>query len=149
MSNDFPDLDNVVRVIFALYSTLSFNPPPRKFTVLAAFVLFEITTSNIKVISLGTGSKCLPGVHLRNEGDRLHDFHAEIIARRGATRWFMEEASRACRSGPAGSLWLQRLASGKFTLKNGVQCLLYVSTVPCKSVSLSSSLPPSSLPLRW
>ncbi|KAH8106293.1 adenosine deaminase/editase [Cristinia sonorae] len=140
MSNGVVDPDDVARVILALYSRLAFNPPPRQFTILAAFALCEEGTSTIKVISLGTGSKCLPAIRLCKEGDALHDSHAEVIARRGAMRWLMEEVDRACRVHSAGtnailSPWLQRLSDGKYALRDGVKLILYVSTVPCGDAS--------------
>lgn len=134
------DPDDVVRVIHTLYPSCAFKPPPRQFTILAAFVLRNSNTNLIKVISLGTGSKCLPANRLCKQGDALHDSHAEVIARRGATRWLMEEVGRASRpraddaaASGGDTAWLFRLADGKFALQKDVQLLLYVSTVPCKA----------------
>ncbi|TCD66835.1 hypothetical protein EIP91_000913 [Steccherinum ochraceum] len=137
MSNDPLDPDNVVRVILSLYSTLAFKPPSNQFTILAAFALHEPSTNTTQIISLGTGSKCLPAIRLCKEGDALHDCHAEVIARRGAIRWFLEEVSRSDDHRGLYNVipWLQQLADGKFALRHGVQLVLYVSTVPCGDAS--------------
>lgn len=147
MSDGPFDPDSISRVIHSLYSTLSFKPPPRQFTILAAFVLYAPGAGCVKVISLGTGSKCLPETRLCKNGDVVHDCHAEVLARRGAVRWFMQEVGRLCdrRAGKGpqetadqlgnDSPWLKQVANGKFALNDGVRVMLYVSTPPCKSVS--------------
>lgn len=150
-----PELvDEVVSATFASYATLYFRPQPGKFTILASFVLLQHSglpdTTRIEVISLGTGSKCLPENRLAASGDALHDSHAEVMARRGAIRWLAREVLRdtvahvahekatetlqdmsvsRCRS-----LWIRREShgQGKYRLRDGVSLLLYVSTVPCK-----------------
>ncbi|KAI0311147.1 adenosine deaminase/editase [Amylostereum chailletii] len=123
--------DEVVSACLSIYSPLSFTPQPHKFTVLASFVLVASTTT--KVVSIGTGSKCLPEARLPLRGDALHDSHAEVIARRGFVRWIMEEIGRAA----AGmtSLWLMRGEDGRFTLRQDVHLYLYVSTPPCGDAS--------------
>jgi len=91
--------------------------------------------SDPKVISLGTGSKCLPTVLFSPRGDALHDCHAEVLARRGAIRWFLEEIERYHDSG--GSEWIARDRDGdcKYTPKDGVHIHMYISTVPCGDAS--------------
>lgn len=145
-------VDQIVSVTFASYAALSFRPQPTKFTILASFVLVHHAdlpeTSRIQVISLGTGSKCLPENRLPVSGDALHDCHAEVLARRGAIRWLAQEVMRdysvdskesdnsqeesksQCRS-----LWICRESydNGKYRLRDGVKLVLYVSTVSCKT----------------
>ncbi|KAH9927137.1 uncharacterized protein BXZ73DRAFT_49150 [Epithele typhae] len=129
--------DDVAALVASAYSTLKFHPPPGQFTVLAAFVLHARDADDgLKVISLGTGSKCLPGDKLPRTGDALHDCHAEVLARRGAVRWLLEEAARAAPAEHA-SRWLHRPggAPAKFALRERVELVLYVSTVPCGDAS--------------
>ena len=38
--------------------------------------------SEVKVISVTTGTKCINGEHMSVEGNSLNDCHAEVIARR-------------------------------------------------------------------
>ncbi|KAI0356529.1 hypothetical protein OH77DRAFT_1477651 [Trametes cingulata] len=113
---------------------LNFKPPEGQFTVLAALILR--TTDELKVVSLGTGSKCLPATRLPKNGDALHDSHAEVLARRGAIRWLLEEIGRQCSQGPPyTSRWLTRNEDGQFALREGVNLDMYISTLPCGDAS--------------
>lgn len=144
-------VDEIVSATLASYATLSFRPQPTKFTILASFVLVHHTglpdTTRVQVISLGTGSKCLPENRLPACGDALHDSHAEVLARRGVVRWLAQEVLRDCAvderapdtcqgtsTSGGRSLWICRKScgSGKYRLRDGVRLVLYVSTVPCK-----------------
>ncbi|KAH7100573.1 adenosine deaminase/editase [Auriculariales sp. MPI-PUGE-AT-0066] len=105
------------------------------FTVLAAFAL--VRDDLIKVIALATGTKCLPLDRLPPAGDALHDSHAEVVARRAALRWFMEEIGRARAAAPPNSSrWLAPTAEGKWTLRPDVQVFFYVSMLPCGDASM-------------
>lgn len=128
---------NIPQLVHDLYSSLAVKIPPGQYTILAAFVL--ACPGAAKVISLATGSKCLPTTRFPETGDALHDSHAEVLARRGAVRWLMEEVRRAS-AGQQGSAWLLKASDGKYSLKDGVHTHMYVSTVPCKSYELAMSL---------
>lgn len=127
------DPDEIAKAAHAQYARLNFKPPPQQFTVLAAFVLQDTVNADaLKVVSLGTGSKCLPSARLQHGGDALHDSHAEVLARRGAVRWLLEEVERTC-TGAEESSWIERCAPERFRLKPSVRVWLYVSTLPCTS----------------
>ncbi len=121
--------DDVASLVLSTYAGLKFKPPDGQFTILAGFVLSDGETA--KVISLGTGSKCLPATRLSRNGDALHDSHAEVLARRGAVRWFLEEISRSC-DATSGSRWISRGSDAKYELKVDVRLDMYISTVPCR-----------------
>lgn len=130
-----PLQDELVSFVLSQYATIGFKPPLKQFTILAAFVL-SMTSGQRKVISLGTGSKCLPAMRLQAGGDLVHDCHAEVLARRGAVRFFVEEVRRCV--GPddsEGSLWITRKGCGKFVVRDEVRLHLYVSTLPCELIS--------------
>lgn len=148
-------IDQIVSATFESYAALSFRPQPNKFTILASFTLIRHTVDSdtdqprVQVISLGTGSKCLPENRLPPSGDALHDSHAEVLARRGAVRWLAQEIIRdnggmpsdrpeadVERKGLYQSPWICRGCGGKYHLKNGVKPYLYISTVPCKAQTL-------------
>ncbi|KAL1946734.1 hypothetical protein VTO73DRAFT_14838 [Trametes versicolor] len=132
MVDDSPD--HVASLVLATYSKLNFKPPSGHFTILAAFVLR--TAEQLKVVSLGTGSKCLPAERLPKSGDALHDSHAEVLARRGAIRWLLEETARVCsEDSDYASPWLVRGADGRFMLREAVRLDMYISTVPCGDAS--------------
>ncbi|KAK0191364.1 adenosine deaminase/editase [Armillaria mellea] len=98
------------------------------FTILASVFLTD--EGRTKVISIATGTKCLPTSRLPTQGEALHDSHAEVLARRGAIRWCMEEILR-----PTTSDWIVRQTNGKYALRDGVALNLYISTVPCGDAS--------------
>jgi tRNA-specific adenosine deaminase 1 len=90
--------DAVVDQIFKKYESFRYTPPNNAFSVLAAFYVLDERNGNTKIISIATGSKCLPTTKFSRTGDTVHDFHAEVLARRGAVRWLMQEMLRGSES---------------------------------------------------
>ncbi|KAI0069181.1 adenosine deaminase/editase [Artomyces pyxidatus] len=127
-----PSFDDIASAALLVAASLPYKPQPDKFTILASFVLESRTSGLVKVISLGTGSKCLPSGRLPPRGDALHDSHAEVLARRGAVRWLLEEILRDTRQ---PSDWVDRRTDGMYDLKDDIILYLYVSTVPCGDAS--------------
>ncbi|KAF8211520.1 adenosine deaminase/editase [Mycena galopus ATCC 62051] len=117
-----------------LYNGLPLQPPARQWTILASFFLTSEVTGLYKILSLATGTKCLPANRLPLIGESLHDSHAEVLARRGAVRWFMEEIGR-CQGSTFQSEWIY-LCDGRYALKADIRLSLYVSTVPCGDASM-------------
>ena len=125
--------DTAVLKLLDLYSSFSFTPQHSQYTVLASFFLIRSGSNpDIKVISLGTGTKCLPANRLSPKGEIVNDSHAEVLARRSAVLWFMEEIQRICSVGAYRSPWLDVCPNGRYALRDGVKLNLYISTVPCK-----------------
>ncbi|KIM45922.1 hypothetical protein M413DRAFT_23732 [Hebeloma cylindrosporum] len=137
--------NDAVLKITSLYSSFSYVPQHSQWTILASFFLVRHDDAHsgsggeIKVISLATGTKCLPVQRLSSSrGEVVHDSHAEVLARRCALRWFLEEISRVhSQEGPCGtSSWIIRRSNGKYALQEGVKLNLYISTVPCGDASM-------------
>ncbi|KAF9069910.1 hypothetical protein BDP27DRAFT_1221870 [Rhodocollybia butyracea] len=120
--------DEHIASIHALYSKLK-TSPQNQYAILSAFYL--ATKTECKIISLGTGTKCLPESHLTAQGEAVHDSHAEIIARRGAIRWLFEEILREKIS---GSQWIEQ-QEHSYRFKQGIELRMYISTVPCGDAS--------------
>lgn len=127
-------LESLVDPIMALYRTLPLRPPSQQYTILASFFLTSGDSGLYKIISVATGTKCLPVNKLPLDGESVHDSHAEVLARRGAVRWFLEEIGRCHRAFDTGfqSDWISLYPDGKYALKNDARLMLYVSTVPCE-----------------
>lgn len=122
---------DLVPAIMTMYQNLSFQPPSSQYTILASFSLVSTPRSKLHILSLATGTKCLPESKLPSGGEAVHDSHAEVLARRGALRWFLEEIGR-CRDTRFQSEWISLCTDGKYALKDDVELILYISTVPCK-----------------
>ncbi|KAF8974701.1 hypothetical protein BDZ97DRAFT_1774944 [Flammula alnicola] len=129
------DLYNkAVLTIHNTYSTFSYRPQHSQWTILASFFLTRQSShtaspgaetvqdafnDEIKIISLATGTKC----------EAVHDSHAEVLARRCALRWFLEEIRRVYSPESHTS------PDGKYTLRARVRLNLYVSTVPYEEMA--------------
>jgi tRNA-specific adenosine deaminase 1 len=148
LSTDTAIKNDVVAAVLAQYASLPWAPQPGKHTVLAAFALHDPHSGRTQLLALGAGAKCLPAGRLPTRGDALHDSHAEVIARRGAVRWLLEEAQRAAAhrhqdargsspSSASASAWLSACEGSQedgrpvFALRDGVRLWMYASTVPC------------------
>lgn len=127
----------LVEHILAKYHSLNHTPTDRTYTILAALALTHPDPDlPTQIIALATGCKCLPKDRLPEQGDALHDSHAEVLARRSALRWFLEEIGRYVVRG-GQSQWLTRDRDGMFDLKHGVRMTMYISTPPCKRIGLA------------
>ncbi|KAH8986322.1 adenosine deaminase/editase [Lactarius akahatsu] len=151
-STDTAIKNDVVTSVLAQYDSLPWTPQPGKHTVLAGFALHDLHSGRTQLLALGAGAKCLPAVRLPVRGDALHDSHAEVIARRGAVRWLLEEAQRATAhrhqdargpsSSASASAWLSACGDLEedgqpvFALRDGVRLWMYASTVPCGDASM-------------
>jgi len=143
--------DEIVKAIHDIYSSIGFKPPSKQFTVLASFYLTRQISAadpfktSFKLISLATGTKCTPAIKYSPRGEIIHDAHAEVLARRGAVRWLMEEIKRMNTVAPTDlaytSDWLTDTKSGilsdfddhpPYRLGPGVSLHMYVSTLPCR-----------------
>ncbi|KIJ19870.1 hypothetical protein PAXINDRAFT_7143 [Paxillus involutus ATCC 200175] len=135
ISNNETDAAFVDEVL-ETYRALNHKPTNGTYTILAALALTCPSPDvPLKIIALATGCKCLPKDRLPEQGDALHDSHAEVLARRCALRWFLEEIGRyVARDGQ--SQWLTRDHEGMFSLKEGVQMIMYISTPPCGDASM-------------
>jgi tRNA-specific adenosine deaminase 1 len=140
--------DTIVSATLFQYSSLPFAPQPGKHTVLASFALHDTHSGRVQLLSLGAGVKCLPASRLPVRGDALHDSHAEVIARRGATRWLLEEVRRdalaqgqnAHSTTSSKSAWVCARDDGLYVLRDNVHLWVYASTVPCAYSSSHSPM---------
>ncbi|GAU36588.1 hypothetical protein TSUD_362580 [Trifolium subterraneum] len=153
--------------VISLYNSLpkKGKPQGREVTVLAAFLLSS-PSNELKVVALGTGTKCIGRSLLRPYGDIVHDSHAEVIARRALIRFFYTQiqylSETSSKSAPSNGckrfkvdddnlvLELDQgcLDKRKYTLRSGWKLHMYISQLPCGDASLSSLVTPSeSVPL--
>ena len=60
-----------------------------EWTILSSIVMEK--TGILKVVSLGTGTKCIGQNQMSEKGDVLNDSHAEVLARRGLLRFLYDQ----------------------------------------------------------
>jgi tRNA-specific adenosine deaminase 1 len=106
---------------------------------MAAFFLVDENDVNqdncMKIIAMATGTKCLAKKNYSRIGDAVHDFHAEVIARRCAIRWLLNEMAKET------SQWLHAIDNENgqrqsWSLREGVTLNMYTSELPCKWTDL-------------
>ena len=142
-------------------SSSSNHSHSREYTVLAGIVMercHDDSYSSFQVISIGTGTKCLPQKEVSSFGDNLADCHAEVLARRAFIRFLYLTSLRLRASLLAGKeeennplcpLQLTATATAttnatamkanspySVTLKSGFKFHLYVSDPPCGDASI-------------
>lgn len=77
MENEIPDLVRTHLI------NLGISVEESPWTVYAAIAAYNIETLNYKILSFGSGIKCLPDVIINDHSESVvHDSHAEIICRR-------------------------------------------------------------------
>lgn len=141
--------DRIAKIVLQKFSELTdgFVSPNARRKVLAGIVMTssaddEEAASTAKVISLGTGTKCINGEYMSDKGLALNDCHAEIIARRGLLRFFYDQLKMHL-SDDEGKrnmsiFELQDDGQPGFQLKGEIQFHLYISTSPCGDARIFS-----------
>ncbi|BBN01869.1 tRNA-specific adenosine deaminase 1 [Marchantia polymorpha subsp. ruderalis] len=140
----------IADVVMAKYRSLPKKGKPQgvEATVLAAFVL----TPGLKVIAMGTGTKCIGRSKMSSAGDLVNDSHAEVIARRALLRFFYSQLEEICKStvkvntaksgSDSAATEVNKLdpifecvpdiqGNRQFQLREGLQIHLYISQCPC------------------
>ncbi|KAI9264436.1 adenosine deaminase/editase [Sporodiniella umbellata] len=110
-----------------------FHKNKAEWTVLASIVMVQHSTQSLKVVSLGTGLKCLPFSKLCKSGNTLHDSHAEVIARRGFIKFLIEQMSV-----DLDHTSIFQLENEKLALKSDYSFHMYISQSPCGDASMTT-----------
>lgn len=88
-----------------------------------------------RVVSIGTGTKCIGGEYISDTGRVLNDSHAEIVARRGFMRFCYDQIQLLLSDNDEvkkSSIFVKKSKGDKeFSLKPGIQFHLYISSAPC------------------
>ncbi|XP_070537738.1 tRNA-specific adenosine deaminase 1-like isoform X2 [Ptychodera flava] len=89
----------------------------------------------IKVVAMGTGSKCIGQSKMCKLGSILNDSHAEVIVRRAFLRYLYCELSKV-HSGNLSDVFQSPDITGKSHLHRGVRFHFYSSHTPCGDASI-------------
>ncbi|XP_014241002.1 double-stranded RNA-specific editase 1 isoform X2 [Cimex lectularius] len=132
--------NKIVEIVLEHYYDLMANHQDyAKRKVLAGVLMStEEDLSDIQMISLGTGTKCVGGEHISVKGAVLNDCHAEIIARRGLIRFFYKQLLLHTDPATAESSIFERSDTSGFRLKPQFKFHLYISTSPCGDARIFS-----------
>jgi len=133
----------VARAASDLYAWLPKRGKPergREYTTMCAFVLRRTNASinDATVVSMATGTKCVPLGRRGARGDVVADAHAEVLARRGARRWLADEA-RAAREGRESAFEVVeegRKGEVRYALRREFEFAVYCSQSPCGDASV-------------
>ncbi len=118
--------------------------PYSKRKVLAGVVMttgLDKVPEQAHVICVATGTKCINGEYISNQGLALNDCHAEVIARRALRKYLFMRLLKDY-DPETGLLTpdaiFDRLESGGFRLKDSIKFHLYISTSPCGDARIFS-----------
>jgi tRNA-specific adenosine deaminase 1 len=106
---------------------------PGEWTLMSAVVL-ETENGSLKVIALGTGSKCLGKNELSRDGGLVADSHAEVIARRATILYIYGQLKQLLDR--KKSELFDRLENGKAWVRPGTKFHLFTSHTPCGDASI-------------
>ncbi|XP_051872127.1 double-stranded RNA-specific editase B2 [Pristis pectinata] len=109
--------------------------------VLAGIVMTRgLNMKDAQVVALSTGTKCINGEYISNQGLALNDCHAEIIVRRSLVRFLYSQLDLHLSKQPDD--WERSIFAhqkeGGYKLKESILFHLYISTPPCGDARLSS-----------
>ncbi|XP_006141396.1 double-stranded RNA-specific editase B2 isoform X2 [Tupaia chinensis] len=108
---------------------------------LAGIVMTKgLDTRQAQVIVLSSGTKCISGEHINDQGLVVNDCHAEIVARRAFLHFLYAqlELHLSKRREDSDRSIFMRLKEGGYRLRENILFHLYVSTSPCGDARLNS-----------
>ncbi|XP_066301174.1 double-stranded RNA-specific editase 1-like isoform X2 [Branchiostoma lanceolatum] len=138
--------DHISRLILDKFSELTngFTSPHARRKVLAGMVMTkgtDVETADARVISLATGTKCINGEYMSDQGMALNDCHAEIVSRRSLLRFLyaqLELLLEPDEEKREESVFEPKEDGKGYRLKDNIQFHLYISTSPCGDARIFS-----------
>ncbi|KAK7469601.1 hypothetical protein BaRGS_00036391 [Batillaria attramentaria] len=143
LQNNFGD--KVARVCCDQYAQLPKKGKPqtgKEWTLLAAVVLHNTNnqaclSAEMKVVAMGTGSKCLGQSKMSTTGEVVNDSHAETVARRAFVLYLYEELQAAYLGSNSEVFTSPSPQSGsRCTVKAGIHFHFFTSHTPCGDASI-------------
>ncbi|XP_067650751.1 tRNA-specific adenosine deaminase 1-like [Haliotis asinina] len=132
--------DSVAQCCYGFYKSLpkTGKPAMGQWTLLSAVVMTTQAGSgfSMKVVAMGTGSKCIGKSKMSKAGDVVNDSHAEIIARRSFLCYLYEDL-RMVYGGGQGEVFLApQDGCHRCKMKPGVHFHFFTSQTPCGDASI-------------
>ncbi|MEE6467186.1 hypothetical protein FKM82_007159, partial [Ascaphus truei] len=135
--------DSIYQLVIQKFQELTdhFSSVCTRHKALAAIVMTRgLDLRQAKVIALSSGTKCINGEYLNDQGLVVNDCHAEIVVRRAFVHFLytqLELHLSKQRSDWEHSIFI-RLKEGGYRIKENIMFHLYVSTSPCGDARLNS-----------
>ncbi|KAG5880459.1 hypothetical protein JTB14_028792 [Gonioctena quinquepunctata] len=128
MENDKDLYEKIGELCLERFESLSGKPNPNEWTVLSCIVLEA--KGQLKVVALGTGSKCIGRAKMSASGDILNDSHAEVMCRRSFLRYIYHQMRSEL------SILIFNEDSKKFALDPDVKFHFFTTQVPCGDAAI-------------
>ncbi|CAD6188154.1 unnamed protein product [Caenorhabditis auriculariae] len=97
--------------------------------IISSIFLMDSSSKKMKIISLATGTKCIIGTNVSCSGSTVMDCHAEILARRGLSR-FLYAQLMAYLHDRRSSIFVEG-SHGRLSIRPSVSFHLFVNSAPC------------------
>ncbi|XP_054551030.1 double-stranded RNA-specific editase B2 [Talpa occidentalis] len=121
--------------------TVGLTSVHRRHKALAGIVMTRgLDVRQAQVVVLSSGTKCISGEYINDQGLVVNDGHAEVVARRALVHFLyaqLELHLSKRREDSERSIFV-RLKEGGYRLRENVLFHLYVSTSPCGDARLNS-----------
>ncbi|XP_038058159.1 double-stranded RNA-specific editase 1-like [Patiria miniata] len=91
-----------------------------------------------QVISITSGTKCINGEYMSDQGLAINDSHAEIVSRRCLVRYLYSQLELISQNKGESSIFVPSPSGKGYTLQAGIQFHLYISTSPCGDARIFS-----------
>ncbi|ESO10942.1 hypothetical protein HELRODRAFT_167455 [Helobdella robusta] len=133
-----PDL--FMKLVQEKFKSLTGSSVYSKQKVLAGFIMTKDNNSNPKLVSLASGTKCINGEFISNNGRAINDCHAEILARRGLKNFLFQQLNLffSCETDNDDVIFDVHSSGFGCVLKPSVKFHLYVSTSTCGDARIFS-----------
>uniref|UniRef100_A0A8C9RYW3 Adenosine deaminase RNA specific B2 (inactive) n=1 Tax=Scleropages formosus TaxID=113540 RepID=A0A8C9RYW3_SCLFO len=122
------------------YRELAGRCPPlhTRHKVLAGIVMTRgLDLRQAQVVAISTGTKCINGEYMSDQGLVVNDCHAEVIARRALVRFLYCQLEVFLREDWEQSIFIRRKEGG-YRLRENILFHMYISTSPCGDARLNS-----------
>jgi tRNA-specific adenosine deaminase 1 len=108
-------------------------------TVYSAIIARNKTSSELELISFGSGIRCLPDKLIEGHRDSLvHDMHAEVLCRRAFNSFVFQNLTDILKNNVIDHKYLKLdQSSGKYYWNEEQDLIFYTSQSPCKLLFLS------------
>ncbi|XP_023268662.1 double-stranded RNA-specific editase B2-like [Seriola lalandi dorsalis] len=135
--------DSIFHLVREKYRSLvgGCSPAHARHKSLAGIVMTRgLDLRHAQVVALSTGTKCINGEYLSDQGQVVNDCHAEVTARRALLRFLYSQLELFLSKSPEDweeSIFMRHKECG-YRLRDNVHFHMYISTSPCGDGRLNS-----------